>query len=74
MLIEHRISHSYSFNTPLMCLNCRNTVYDSSMGACLHALHSTCPDDVVEFTARDLVNVFPQSLQSTESPELKVCG
>ncbi|KAJ4962511.1 hypothetical protein NE237_022450 [Protea cynaroides] len=50
----------------------RSMVYDSSMGNCLHALHSSCPDDVVEFTAGDLISVFPKSIQSTESPELKV--
>ncbi|KAF8405476.1 hypothetical protein HHK36_010382 [Tetracentron sinense] len=50
----------------------RNTVYDSSMGACLRALHSSCSDDVVEFTAGELVKVFPQSIRSTESPDLKV--
>ncbi|KAF6176279.1 hypothetical protein GIB67_023570 [Kingdonia uniflora] len=50
----------------------RNTAYDSSMGNCLHVLHSSCSDDVVEFTAAELVNVFHQSLQSTESIELKV--
>ncbi|KAF5185097.1 serine/threonine-protein kinase ATR [Thalictrum thalictroides] len=50
----------------------RNTIYDSSIGACLHVLHSSCSDDIVKFTAGDLVNVFPQSLQSTESVELKV--
>ncbi|XP_010266921.1 PREDICTED: serine/threonine-protein kinase ATR isoform X2 [Nelumbo nucifera] len=50
----------------------RSTVYDSSMGACLHELYSICSDDVVECTAGDIINIFPQSLQSTESPELKV--
>ncbi|OVA08868.1 Phosphatidylinositol 3-/4-kinase [Macleaya cordata] len=50
----------------------RNTIYDSCMGACLHVLHSSCPDDVVELTAGDLVNVFPHSLKNTESVELKV--
>lgn len=49
----------------------RNTVYDSSVGACLHVLHSECQDDVVESTASDIVNVFPKSIQSTESPELQ---
>ncbi|XP_058072546.1 serine/threonine-protein kinase ATR isoform X2 [Magnolia sinica] len=49
----------------------RSTIYDSSMGACLHILHSSCSDDVVKFTAGDLVNVFPQSMRS-DSPELKV--
>lgn len=42
------------------------------MGSCLHVLHSTCLSDVVESTASDIVNVFPKSLQSTESPELQV--
>ncbi|PIA56742.1 hypothetical protein AQUCO_00700831v1 [Aquilegia coerulea] len=53
-------------------VSARNTIYDSSMGACLHVLHSSCSDDIVKLTAGDLVNVFPQSLQSTESVELKV--
>ncbi|KAK9112594.1 hypothetical protein Scep_020113 [Stephania cephalantha] len=50
----------------------RNAVYDSSIGACLQALHSTCSDSVVEFTAGDIINVFPKALQSTNSHELKV--
>ncbi|KAG1359467.1 serine/threonine-protein kinase ATR [Cocos nucifera] len=50
----------------------RNTVYDSSMGACLHVLHMSCQDDVVESTASEIVNVFPRSVQSTESSELQV--
>ncbi|XP_057494820.1 serine/threonine-protein kinase ATR isoform X1 [Actinidia eriantha] len=49
----------------------RNTIYDSSMGGCLQALHSNCPDDVVKLTAADLVSVFPQSMRRTRSPELK---
>ncbi|KAF3434772.1 hypothetical protein FNV43_RR21858 [Rhamnella rubrinervis] len=49
----------------------RNMVYDSSLGSCLNALHSGCPDDVVKLTAADLVNVFPQSIRRTESQELK---
>ncbi|XP_031124475.1 serine/threonine-protein kinase ATR isoform X2 [Ipomoea triloba] len=49
----------------------RNTMYDSSMGGCLHLLHSRCPVDVVRSTATDLVNVFPQSLLRTRSQELK---
>lgn len=52
--------------------NCRNTVYDSSMGGCLQALHSSCPDDVVKLTAANLVKVFPESMQRTKSSELKV--
>ncbi|XP_077247767.1 serine/threonine-protein kinase ATR-like isoform X2 [Tasmannia lanceolata] len=49
----------------------RNAVYDSSMGACLHVLHSSCQDDVVQVTAGDLVSVFPQSIRRTDSPELE---
>ncbi|XP_074371417.1 serine/threonine-protein kinase ATR [Apium graveolens] len=48
-----------------------NTSYDSSLGECLHALHSTCPDDVVKVTATDIVNIFAVSMQNTKSPELK---
>ncbi|XP_034681323.1 serine/threonine-protein kinase ATR isoform X6 [Vitis riparia] len=50
----------------------RNAAYDSSMGGCLHVLHSTCSDDVVKLTAADLINVFPQSILNTKSAELKV--
>ncbi|XP_059445807.1 serine/threonine-protein kinase ATR isoform X2 [Corylus avellana] len=46
--------------------------YDSSLGGCLHALHSRCADDVVKLTAADLVSVFLQSLWRTKSQELKV--
>lgn len=42
------------------------------MGGCLHALHSSCPDEVIKLTAADLVNVFPRSMQTTRSHELKV--
>ncbi|KAK4847635.1 hypothetical protein QYF36_004185 [Acer negundo] len=50
----------------------RNVVYDSSMGACLGILHSSCPDVVVKLTAAALVNIFPQSMCRTKSQELKV--
>uniref|UniRef100_A0A2N9HIL2 Serine/threonine-protein kinase ATR n=1 Tax=Fagus sylvatica TaxID=28930 RepID=A0A2N9HIL2_FAGSY len=50
----------------------RNTAYDSSMGGCLNALHSSCADDVVKVTAAELVDVFPQSIWRTKSQELKV--
>ncbi|KAG7975717.1 hypothetical protein I3843_06G113400 [Carya illinoinensis] len=50
----------------------RNMAYDSSLGGCLNALHSSCSDDVVKLTAADLVNVFPQSMWRTKSQELKV--
>lgn len=63
------IIFSYNLKLPIYC---RNTMYDSSMGGCLHLLHSRCPVDVVRSTATDLVNVFPQSLLRTRSQELKV--
>ncbi|KAL2537811.1 Serine/threonine-protein kinase ATR [Forsythia ovata] len=50
----------------------RNAVYDSSLGGCLHALHSSCPDDIVQSTATELVRIFPESLLKTSSLELKV--
>ncbi|KAL5856184.1 hypothetical protein ACOSQ3_006018 [Xanthoceras sorbifolium] len=50
----------------------RNAVYDSSMGACLGILHSSCSDVVVKLTAAALVNIFPQSMCRTKSQELKV--
>lgn len=42
------------------------------MGACLHILHSSSADDVVSSTACELVDVFPNAIRNTESPELKV--
>ncbi|PQQ14473.1 serine/threonine-protein kinase ATR isoform X1 [Prunus yedoensis var. nudiflora] len=50
----------------------RNIIYDSSIGGCLDALHCSCPEDVVKLTAADLVDVFPHSMSSTKSQELKV--
>ncbi|XP_062175775.1 serine/threonine-protein kinase ATR isoform X2 [Alnus glutinosa] len=50
----------------------RNVAYDSSLGGCLHALHSRCADDIVKLTAADLVNVFLQSMWRTKSQDLKV--
>lgn len=47
-------------------------VYDSSMGGCLNAVHSSCADDVVKLAAADLVHVFPWSMWRTKSLELKV--
>ncbi|KAK1273836.1 Serine/threonine-protein kinase ATR [Acorus gramineus] len=54
----------------------RNTAYDSSIGACLHVVHSSSDDYIVESTASDIVDVFPMSVRNTESTELKValCG
>lgn len=75
---ETLISYSNSFaiilslRTLMLGIHCRNTVYDSSIGGCLHAVHSSCPDDVVKLTAADLVYVFSRSVQRTKSPELKV--
>ncbi|XVF00830.1 hypothetical protein REPUB_Repub04eG0035900 [Reevesia pubescens] len=50
----------------------RNLAYDSSIGSCLRALHTCCPDDVVKLTAENLVNVFLHSMWRTKSMELKV--
>ncbi|KAK8624063.1 hypothetical protein V6N13_065420, partial [Hibiscus sabdariffa] len=50
----------------------RNSAYDSSIGGCLRAVHTSCPDDVVKLTAENLVNVFPRSMWRTKSMELKV--
>ncbi|XP_027365272.1 serine/threonine-protein kinase ATR [Abrus precatorius] len=50
----------------------RNMAYDSSMGICLNALYSSCPEDTVKLTAADLVNVFLQSMLRTKSQQLKV--
>lgn len=50
----------------------RNIVYDSSMGGCLKALHTNCPDGVVKLTAENLVNAFFHSIGTTKSDELKV--
>lgn len=47
-------------------------MYDSSLGGCLTALHSSCPDDVVKLTATPLMNVLPLSMWRTKSQELKV--
>ena len=55
-----------------MGLHCRNIVYDLSLGGCLDALHCNCPEDVVELTAADLVDVFSHSMGRTKSQELKV--
>ncbi|CAK7329438.1 unnamed protein product [Dovyalis caffra] len=49
----------------------RNMAYDSSLGGCLNALHSSCPDAIVKLTAVDLIHVLPQSMQRTKSQELK---
>lgn len=52
--------------------HCRNNVYDASIGNCLDALHPYCADDVVRYTASELISVFPLSVFRTRSPELKV--
>ncbi|XP_073033978.1 serine/threonine-protein kinase ATR isoform X1 [Primulina eburnea] len=49
----------------------RSAVYDSSLGGCLHTLHSGSPDEIVRSTAADLVRIFPESLLKTRSMELK---
>ncbi|KAJ0077184.1 hypothetical protein Patl1_35864 [Pistacia atlantica] len=60
------------FRTLSQGLLFRNVDYDSSIGACLAALHSSCPDVVVKLTATALVTIFPQSMSRTKSQELKV--
>ncbi|KAJ1436334.1 Zinc finger C2H2-type [Sesbania bispinosa] len=55
-----------------MKLSCRNTAYDSSMGICLNALYSSCPEDIVRLTAADLVSIFLKSMRKTKSQQLKV--
>ncbi|KAM0929216.1 hypothetical protein ACQ4PT_001782 [Festuca glaucescens] len=51
--------------------NVRDADYDFSMGACLHALHSSCPGYIVESTAADIVNVFARAVQTSRSSELQ---
>ncbi|KAK1667367.1 hypothetical protein QYE76_055526 [Lolium multiflorum] len=41
--------------------NVRDADYDFSMGACFHALHSSCPVYIVKSSAADIVNVFPRA-------------
>ena len=53
---------------------CRDADYDFSMGACLHALHSSCPGYVVESTAADIVNVLQRAVKASKSAELQVRG
>ncbi|TVU07548.1 hypothetical protein EJB05_40909, partial [Eragrostis curvula] len=50
----------------------RDADYDFSMGACLCALHSSCPDYIVESTAADIVNVFERAVNTSKSAELQV--
>lgn len=69
-MIFFKLYHLLSSLT--LSLHFRNTVYDSSMGGCLNALHSSCADDVVKLTAAELVGVFHQSICRTKSQELKV--
>uniref|UniRef100_A0ACD5ZFU0 Uncharacterized protein n=1 Tax=Avena sativa TaxID=4498 RepID=A0ACD5ZFU0_AVESA len=51
--------------------NARDADYDFSMGACLHALHSSCPGYIVESTAADIVDVFARAVQTSRSSELQ---
>uniref|UniRef100_A0A0D3GKZ8 Serine/threonine-protein kinase ATR n=1 Tax=Oryza barthii TaxID=65489 RepID=A0A0D3GKZ8_9ORYZ len=50
----------------------RDADYDFSMGACLHALHSSCPGYIVAITASDIVNVFQRAVHTSRSSELQV--
>ena len=40
----------------------RNKVYDTALGGCLDAVLASCPDDVIQHTAADVIYVFPSSL------------
>jgi serine/threonine-protein kinase ATR len=53
---------------------CRDADYDFSMGACLRALHSSCPDYIVESTAVDIVNILEKAVKTSKSAELQVQG
>jgi serine/threonine-protein kinase ATR len=44
------------------------------MGACLRALHSSCPDYIVESTAVDIVNILEKAVKTSKSAELQVQG
>uniref|UniRef100_A0A7N0U878 Serine/threonine-protein kinase ATR n=1 Tax=Kalanchoe fedtschenkoi TaxID=63787 RepID=A0A7N0U878_KALFE len=50
----------------------RNMTYDSSLGGCLHVIHSSCSNEVVKLTAADLVSIFPRTMLRTKSHDLKV--
>ncbi|KAJ4806265.1 Serine/threonine-protein kinase ATR [Rhynchospora pubera] len=50
----------------------REANYDSTMGMCLHALHSCCHDSIVQSTATDLINIFPKALQTASCAELQI--
>ncbi|KAK3131306.1 hypothetical protein QOZ80_6BG0504770 [Eleusine coracana subsp. coracana] len=50
----------------------RDADYDFSMGACLHALHSSCPCYIIESTAADIVNVLERAATTSKSAELQV--
>jgi len=63
-----------SFTNVLYIGFCRDADYDFSMGACLHALHSSCPGYVVESTAADIVNVLQRAVKASKSAELQVRG
>ncbi|CDP14533.1 unnamed protein product [Coffea canephora] len=49
----------------------RGTAYDSSLAACLCALYTSCPDDIVKSTASTFIKIFPESFLKTKSQELK---
>ncbi|KAF8672849.1 hypothetical protein HU200_049186 [Digitaria exilis] len=50
----------------------RDADYDFSMGACLRALHSSCPGYIVESTAADIVNVLQRAIKTSRSAELQI--
>jgi len=63
-----------SFTNVLYIGFCRDADYDFSMGACLHALHSSCPGYVVESTAADIVNVLPTPKSSKGQQKCRTSG
>ncbi|XP_074312882.1 serine/threonine-protein kinase ATR isoform X2 [Silene latifolia] len=50
----------------------RDTSFDATIGSCLHALHSRCPDEIITSTAAELVSAFYHSVTKTKSSELQV--
>ncbi|KAI7737858.1 hypothetical protein M8C21_021330 [Ambrosia artemisiifolia] len=52
----------------------RDITYDASLGGCLQSLYSCCADDVIKLTAANIISVFSDSMQKTESPDLQVNG
>lgn len=52
-------------------ISVRNAAYDSAMASCLSALFIIINKETVESTAQKLLDVLPQTVLNTKSPELK---